>query len=382
MLDHEPRRACHFSRSALVTVLWVALACAGELSGATAQAQDEIDASPQAALDDHSERDRLGPKKTDKKARDLFEKGRVAWDEGRFREAWEYWHHSYRLSRRPELLYNVGQAADRLRMDREALEAFRLYLEKNPDAANRKEVENRIRILEREVDKTQTEEQTQYLSEGLGDDQAAQPASTQEGATSENGEAPEADYKGELDEVDPEADSSIREGLYLRLSGGFGLWADSLADTAGNTGSLSSLSLVLEGLVGWGVMPGLAVGGGLLIEFALTPKFEGAMGTGAADDVQASLGMLVGFADYYLDPKDGWHLFGGLGLGRIAFSGSGLGTEDAGGGALFAGVGYDMPLDDEVMFGVAGRLLLGRYSQDIADHTLFAAGVTASALWF
>ena len=363
-------------------MLWAALACGAALNRAPAQAQDEIDDTPPSALEDHSERERLGPKKTDKKARELFEQGRVAWDEGRFREAWEHWHHSYRLSRRPELLYNVGQAADRLRMDREALEAFRLYLEKNPDAANRKEVENRIRILEREVDKTQSEEKTDYLSEGLNDDAAAQPASTEEGAASDSDGVAGGDYQGEVDAEAEANATATREGLYLRLSGGFGIWADSLADTAGNTGSLSSISLALEGLVGWGVMPGLAIGGGLLIEFALTPEFEGAMGTGAANDVQASLGMLLGFADYYLDPKDGWHLFGGLGLGRIAFSGSGLGTEDAGGGALFAGVGYDLRLDDEVMFGVAGRVLIGRFSQDIADHTLFAPAITASALWF
>ena len=48
----------------------------------------------------------------------------------------------------PELLYNVGQAADRLRMDHEALAAFRLYLKKLPDADNRREVENRVHALE------------------------------------------------------------------------------------------------------------------------------------------------------------------------------------------------------------------------------------------
>jgi hypothetical protein len=354
------------------------IACAIALNRAPAQAQDEIDATPTTMLEDHSERERLGPKKTDKKARDLFEKGRVAWDEGRFREAWEFWHHSYRLSRRPELLYNVGQAADRLRMDREALEAFRLYLEKNPDAANRNEVENRIRILEREVDKTQTTERTDYLSEGLNDDAATTTVST--GASEEATPAGE-DYKGEEGAQNEGDGDAKRTGLYVRLSAGVGLWAASVSDNAGQSGSLSSLTLAFDGVVGYGVMPELAIGGGLLIELAMSPEYDGGGGSGGSD-AQVSLGMLIGLADYYLDPKDGWHLLGGLGLGRVAVSGSGLGNEDAGGGALFAGAGYDMPLDDEVMFGVAARLLLGRFSNDTTNFTLFSPSITASALWF
>jgi hypothetical protein len=364
MLDYEPRRASNS--------FFMMLACAIALSRAPAQAQDEIDVTPATTLEDHSERERLGPKKTDKKARDLFEKGRVAWDEGRFREAWEFWHHSYRLSRRPELLYNVGQAADRLRMDREALEAFRLYLEKNPDAEKRKEVENRIRILEREVDETQTTERTDYLSEGLNDDDATPTSAPAEGE----------DYKGEegvANEVDDDPNAK-RTGLYVRLSAGAGFWAASTEANEGASGSLSSLSLAIDGVVGYGVTPDLAVGGGLLFEFALSPETEGTASGGS--DVQLSLGMLIGFADYYLDPNDGWHLMGGLGLGRVAVSGAGFGNENAGGAALFAGAGYDMPLDDEVMFGVGARLLLGSFSNDTTNFFLFAPTVTASVLWF
>jgi len=374
MLDYEPRRASN--NSAFVIVIWAALACAIALNRAPARAQDEIDATPTTTLEDHSERERLGPKKTDKKARELFEKGRVAWDEGRFREAWEFWHHSYRLSRRPELLYNVGQAADRLRMDREALEAFRLYLAKNPDAANRKEVENRIRILEREVDSA-SPERTDYLSEGLNDEAAASPPA----APAAEGEPAGEDYEGEEGAKTEGDGDDKRTGLYVRLSLSAGFWAASVGNNAGASGSLSSLSIGGDGVIGYGVTPELAIGGGILFEFALSPSYDGGAGSGGSD-AQLSLGMLIGFADYYLDPADGWHLLGGLALGRVAVSGSGLGNEDAGGGALFAGAGYDMPLDDEVMFGVGARLLLGRFSNDTSDFSLFAPSVTASALWF
>jgi hypothetical protein len=263
-------------------------------------------------------------------------------------------------------------------MDREALEAFRLYLEKNPNATNRKEVENRIRILEREVESSQVQERTDYLSEGLSDDAATTNVST--GAGDDDTAPASEDYRGEEDAL-AEPEVVKRTGLYVRLSGGFGLWAASVSDNAGNSGSLSSLTFAFDGLVGWGVMPELAIGGGLLLELALSPSYDGGGGSGASD-AQVSLGMLVGFADYYLEANEPWHLIGGLGLGRVAVSGSGLGNEDAGGGALLAGAGYDIPLDDEIVFGIAARVMLGRFSNDTSNFTLFSPSVTASVLWF
>lgn len=83
----------------------------------------------------------------DSEARALFEAGRVAFDEGRFENALEYFERSYELSRRPQLLYNIGSAADRLRRDEDALEAFEAFLEAVPTSPNRAHVEGRIRVL-------------------------------------------------------------------------------------------------------------------------------------------------------------------------------------------------------------------------------------------
>jgi len=88
----------------------------------------------------------------DSEARALFEAGRVAFDEGRFENALEYFQRSYELSRRPQLLYNIGSAADRLRRDREALEAFEAFLEAVPSSPNRAHVEGRIRVLRQAQD--------------------------------------------------------------------------------------------------------------------------------------------------------------------------------------------------------------------------------------
>jgi hypothetical protein len=339
--------------------------------------------APGSTLQEHSEAQRLGPEKTDKKARNLFEQGRAAWDEGRYREAWEHWHYSYRLSRKPELLYNVGQAADRLRMDREALEAFRLYLEKNPNAANRREVENRIRILEREVDGAGggMASRPDTLSEGLSDDQMdGAPGSSADDEPSDISSS--SSGGGELDSVTERTDQPERKGLYLRGNGGFGLWADSAADTAGNSASISSFTFTLDAKVGYGITTEIVLGGGLMFDFALSPEITG--GNAAGGELRSmSLTLLSVFADYYLDPaKDGWRLFAGLGLGRMAISGGGLGNEDAGGIGVYAGGGYELPFDDEIAFGVDLRVLIGRFSNDTRDHTLFAPAITGTAVWY
>jgi tetratricopeptide (TPR) repeat protein len=84
----------------------------------------------------------------DEEGRGLFVAGRAAYDEGRYADALMYFKRSYEVSQRPALLYNVGQAQDRLRLDAEALESFRQYVALQPDAPNVKEANNRIRALE------------------------------------------------------------------------------------------------------------------------------------------------------------------------------------------------------------------------------------------
>ena len=92
----------------------------------------------------------------DERAHKLFEAGRAAYDVGSYREALNYFQQAYDLSGRPRLLYNIGQCADRLRMDDAALEAFQRYLRENPDADNRLQIQERIRVLE-EVAKAKQE---------------------------------------------------------------------------------------------------------------------------------------------------------------------------------------------------------------------------------
>ncbi|UJR82846.1 tetratricopeptide repeat protein [Sandaracinus amylolyticus] len=87
----------------------------------------------------------------DLEAQARFESGRLAFESGRYEEALADFRRSYELSRRSLILYNIGIVLDRLRRDAEALEAFERFLEAEPDAENREDVEARIAILRTQV---------------------------------------------------------------------------------------------------------------------------------------------------------------------------------------------------------------------------------------
>ncbi len=89
----------------------------------------------------------------DSEARARFEAGRTAMTAGRPEDALVDFQRAYELSHRPELLYNVGIAADRLRRDDDALAAFERYLAEMPpdQLTNRAEVESRVETLRQTI---------------------------------------------------------------------------------------------------------------------------------------------------------------------------------------------------------------------------------------
>ena len=119
-------------------------ACALMLISASAGAQP-AQTTPAPAID----------KADDEEARELFQIGKDAFDEGRFERALKYFKDAYELSHRAALLSNIGTALDRLRRDQEALDAYRKYLEQVPEAPNRRLVEERIRIIEAALARSQ-----------------------------------------------------------------------------------------------------------------------------------------------------------------------------------------------------------------------------------
>jgi len=119
------------------------LACALMVVSASANAQTT--AAPTPVID----------RADDEEARDLFQIGKDAFDEGRFERSLKYFKEAYDLSHRAALLSNIGTALDRLRRDQEALDAYRKYLEQVPSAPNRRQVEERIRIIESALARSQ-----------------------------------------------------------------------------------------------------------------------------------------------------------------------------------------------------------------------------------
>ena len=85
--------------------------------------------------------------RTDARARELFENGRVLFDEGRYRDAISAWEESYNLSKRPLLLFNIGNAYEQLGELESALEWLNRYRAFAP-TEERAGLEGRIRSLE------------------------------------------------------------------------------------------------------------------------------------------------------------------------------------------------------------------------------------------
>lgn len=86
-------------------------------------------------------------------AKQHFKKGRDLHDQGRFDEALDEFLLAYRLSKKPELQYNLALCYEKILRFENALTAYRLYLQGKPDAPDRKYVKERIAFLRIELRK-------------------------------------------------------------------------------------------------------------------------------------------------------------------------------------------------------------------------------------
>ncbi len=88
----------------------------------------------------------------DEAARLLFSAGATAYSEGRYADAVVCFERAHVLSGRPEMLYNLALALDRLRQDERALAAYRAFLERaDADSPHREEVTRRVEAIERAI---------------------------------------------------------------------------------------------------------------------------------------------------------------------------------------------------------------------------------------
>jgi hypothetical protein len=301
----------------------------------------------------------------DQQARSLFEKGRQAYGDGQYRDAWAYFHQAYQLSGRPELLYNIGQTADRLGQDADALRAFRMYVERLPNAQNRHDVENRIHALEERVGAS-----AQPAPQNLPDSGGASAATFT--AAPAHGEPPGPPAKAHS--------GPARKGFYLRGAAGVGLRSDGVSDTD-LSASILGFGLALDLAAGYAVLPGFVVGGALYLDFAGRATLTA---DGESYTLPANLTSIGPFADWYLNRENnGWHIQGALTLSILSLgSAPPLASRSATGIGLVIGAGYEWAIAGDWSVGVLARLTLAGLTADTASHGFLAPSLLATVSWF
>jgi hypothetical protein len=331
-----------------------------------------LDDAAQPALDPATRAER------DKQARVEFEHGRKAFDEGDYRGAWGFFHNAYRLSGRAQLLYNIGQTADRLGRDTEALTAFRMYLERLPNADNKRDVQNRIHALEERVKDAERVPAPPGTGEAEAQPSAADTTTTQSPSPPPAAAPPAPPPPPKAAEPRP-----TRQGFYLRVGLGIGLRSDGIS--GGTTGTVSGIGFAGEFGFGWTLLPGFVVGGALYSDLASSPTFKGDNGV-KQDLGSAHLTMLGAMADWYVRPHEsGFHFQAALTFAVVAIdyinAGVSAGRDASGIGAIL-GVGYEWPIAAEWGLGVLGRLSLASLSDAQRSHGVFAPSALATITWY
>ena len=89
-----------------------------------------------------------GDAKPESRAQQLFEKGEMAFAQGRLDEARRYLEEAYRLDPDPVLLYNLARVEESSGRNEAALTRYKEYLRKFPTAEFRQLVSRRVQIME------------------------------------------------------------------------------------------------------------------------------------------------------------------------------------------------------------------------------------------
>jgi hypothetical protein len=112
-----------------------------------------------------------------KKALELFDRGKVQYDLGRWTEAVELWKKAYETFTAPEFLFNIAQAYRHDGNCEQALFFYRRYLATRTKAPNRSEVEGHIAQLEKKCKaRPEDEEGGATGPPGEGEGEEAEPA--------------------------------------------------------------------------------------------------------------------------------------------------------------------------------------------------------------
>ncbi|MDD9964745.1 MAG: hypothetical protein OXR73_00855 [Myxococcales bacterium] len=346
------------------------------LQDVPAQASEQIPGEPPADL---------AATERDAQARIEFERGRSAYGKGRYRIAWGHFREAYVLSRRPQLLYNVGQAADRLGLSEDALTAFRMYLQALPEAENRAEVEARIQALEGAKADMQVPPAPAPMPPPTDPNEEERPThEATSGAPPGDGNARVGAGAG-----DPafEGHQPGRSGWYFRGALGLGATIDGWDDGSAS-GNITGGGFALDLAAGITLLPGMAVGGALYWNYA--PGGSVSQDSFPSMDLDALRLVMIGpMVDWYLRPRrDGLHLQGALVLAALSAdrarvaSGTAVGTDTAAGVAIVGGAGWEFALTRDLAWGAAGRITLGRLSEGTTAHTLLNLSAVGTITWY
>lgn len=330
----------------------------------------------------------------DQQARQLFEQGRTAYGDGRYRDAWANFHEAYQLSGRPELLFNIGQTADRLGQEADAIKAFSMYLERLPNAPNRRDVENRVRALRERIAVTQqaSAPAPAAAARAAAPPQPQAPAPATPAAKAEPVTSPKPATAPRQKEP--------RRGFYLRAAIGAGYRGDAISRTIDDGAFSETFDLGIDGYglaldlgFGWGVLPGFAIGGGLFLDFASAPSVSEDLGDGSTYEwtlSSANLATIGPFIDWYPVRKTlGWHILGGFGAGILRYHDK-SNSEDFNGSAygisILVGTGYEFNLGTTTALGVEVRFTGAALTEDVAaettSHGFLSPSLLMSFTWF
>ncbi len=173
---------------------------------------------------------------------------------------------------------------------------------------------------------------------------------------------------------DARSDSAARthDGLHLNLSVGVGYYDVDNADQP-----FSGVTVPAQLLIGGTALPGLALGGGFVLDHATSPSTDT---EGVTSQTIVALGI---YADYYLNAAtNGVHAQAFLGWGGLetSFQGERTGTDPTG-LITYAGVGYELWLSEQWSYGVLGRLLYAPISIFDNRYSTIEPAVVATLTW-
>jgi hypothetical protein len=178
-----------------------------------------------------------------------------------------------------------------------------------------------------------------------------------------------------------QADSAPRthDGFHLQLQLGLG-WYSASSDGGANE-SFSGVTIPSALLLGGTIGP-VAVGGGLVVDYAPAPGYE-QNGVSADVDVKQYIVGIGLYGDYYLDPrKNGLHVQGFAGWGGLETSVSGnVGGSDPTGLVASLGVGYEVWISDQWSAGAMGRLVYAPLDFNGVGYTTIEPAVVGTLTW-